>query len=91
MEVHRRPSYKMPEHYKLDKEEVDRVFQAFDFYGTQQLDVRFLSDALGPPPGLGYQVTSPVVQHLVRKYDDDENQCLKQVLRKATIRFQIHI
>ena len=67
-----------PEGYPLsefDPAVVRMVFDRFDFYGTGQLDIKFLQQALGPYPGLEFDVPKPILRHLSQKYDHNDNRC----------------
>eukprot|EP00746_Dinoflagellata_sp_MGD_P030612 gnl/MRDRNA2_/MRDRNA2_172651_c0_seq1.p1 gnl/MRDRNA2_/MRDRNA2_172651_c0~~gnl/MRDRNA2_/MRDRNA2_172651_c0_seq1.p1 ORF type:complete len:381 (+),score=70.61 gnl/MRDRNA2_/MRDRNA2_172651_c0_seq1:79-1143(+) len=57
-------------------EHIRKVFQAFDFYMTGFVDIRFLPEMLGPPPGLGYDLTPSSLQKAVDNHDKDEDQLL---------------
>ena len=70
--------YKMSEKYEMDAAELNRAFGFFDLYGTGQVDIRFLAELLGPFPGLGFKVTPTIIRKLVKKYDDDQNQCFSR-------------
>eukprot|EP00746_Dinoflagellata_sp_MGD_P027032 gnl/MRDRNA2_/MRDRNA2_163697_c0_seq1.p1 gnl/MRDRNA2_/MRDRNA2_163697_c0~~gnl/MRDRNA2_/MRDRNA2_163697_c0_seq1.p1 ORF type:complete len:539 (+),score=70.24 gnl/MRDRNA2_/MRDRNA2_163697_c0_seq1:143-1618(+) len=59
--------------YRLDESLVKSVFEQYDFYGIGHIDIRFMGHALGPPPGLGFEVPKPILKQLLQKYDCDHD------------------
>lgn len=57
--------------YTLEQDEIERVFNLFDYYGVGYIDIRFMMQALGPSPGLGFDAPKKLKRRMLMEYDSD--------------------
>ena len=68
---------------KLDKQQVEIVFDRFDLYAHGEIDIRFMGSALA---GMKYDVPKKLLQAILKKHDTDENGCFDKKEFKKLLR-----
>eukprot|EP00746_Dinoflagellata_sp_MGD_P075526 gnl/MRDRNA2_/MRDRNA2_30383_c0_seq1.p1 gnl/MRDRNA2_/MRDRNA2_30383_c0~~gnl/MRDRNA2_/MRDRNA2_30383_c0_seq1.p1 ORF type:complete len:559 (+),score=101.12 gnl/MRDRNA2_/MRDRNA2_30383_c0_seq1:161-1678(+) len=59
--------------FKLDDDVLKSVFDQYDVYGIGEINVKFMSQALGVEAGLGFDVPRDICNQLLQKYDENDN------------------